>query len=183
MRFKTDENLPARLPITCSRAVTMPCGWMNRDWPASRIPELRRCAWWKRRAIVTLDTDFMDIRRFPPEQDSGIVVLRPHRQTVPRIVALTHGLVALLGSSRCWENYGSWMTVGFGSGRRTRHDGLRLPSRRFQKAADYNHDDTGGRGSAFFLISSLMDRDEGGGQPFFLFPFDGPRSERSQEAA
>jgi hypothetical protein len=49
------------------------------------------------RAIVTLDTDFMDIRRFRPDHYAGIIVLRPHRQSVPRIMALTHGLVSLLG--------------------------------------------------------------------------------------
>jgi hypothetical protein len=50
------------------------------------------------RAIVTLDTDFMDVRRFPPDKYAGILVLRPHRQTVPRILALTGRLMILLGS-------------------------------------------------------------------------------------
>lgn len=35
--------------------------------------------------LVTLDLDFADPLRFPPAQTAGIVVLRPHRNTLALI--------------------------------------------------------------------------------------------------
>lgn len=52
----------------------------------------------ERRAIVTLDLDFADIRTYPPDEFSGIIVLRPRSQAKPAVLALVSRLVPLLTS-------------------------------------------------------------------------------------
>lgn len=46
--------------------------------------------------LVTLDLDFADIRRYPPIEYSGIIVLRPRCKMIPAIERLTVQLVRLL---------------------------------------------------------------------------------------
>ena len=98
MRFKTDENLPREVADYLAQSGHEALRVDEQGLAGVADPGVAAVCLVERRAIVTLDTDFMDIRRFPPEQYSGIIVLRPHRQTVPRILALTHRLVSLLGS-------------------------------------------------------------------------------------
>ena len=50
-----------------------------------------------KRAIVTLDLDFADIRCYPPENYSGIIVLRPLVQLIPTLIRLMRQVTALLG--------------------------------------------------------------------------------------
>jgi len=40
------------------------------------------------RMLITWDTDFSDIRAYPPKDYAGIVLLRPHRQSEPLIVKM-----------------------------------------------------------------------------------------------
>ena len=40
------------------------------------------------RALLTLDLDFANIAAYPPHEHSGIIVLRPHSQSVTLIHAL-----------------------------------------------------------------------------------------------
>ena len=98
MRFKTDENLPREVAEYLVQSGHDALRVDEQGLAGVADPGVAAVCLVESRAIVTLDTDFMDIRRFPPEQYAGILVLRPHRQTVPRILALTRRFVALLGS-------------------------------------------------------------------------------------
>jgi predicted nuclease of predicted toxin-antitoxin system len=50
------------------------------------------------RCLVTLDLDFSNPFRFPPEQYAGIAVIRlPHRVTPNDLYAATAGLITALG--------------------------------------------------------------------------------------
>jgi predicted nuclease of predicted toxin-antitoxin system len=40
------------------------------------------------RVLITLDTDFANIRIYPPKDYMGIVLLRPFRQSEPQIIKL-----------------------------------------------------------------------------------------------
>ena len=40
------------------------------------------------RALVTLDTDFADIRAYPPHEFSGLIGLRPRWQDKPHVLSL-----------------------------------------------------------------------------------------------
>ncbi|MBI5435349.1 MAG: DUF5615 family PIN-like protein [Planctomycetes bacterium] len=48
------------------------------------------------RAIVTLDLDFADVRRFPPAEYSGVIVLRPDSQSHSRLIHVFNSVIALL---------------------------------------------------------------------------------------
>lgn len=55
----------------------------------------------ERHCLVTLDLDFGNVLRFPPETTAGIAVLRPPGKTVLRVLAtLTRQLVKALDKER-----------------------------------------------------------------------------------
>jgi len=79
VRFKRDENLSVGLAEALTEAghdaATVRgegmSGWADRDlYQACRAEQ---------RALVTLDMDFANPLRFPPEGTAGIIVLRPAR--------------------------------------------------------------------------------------------------------
>jgi len=47
----------------------------------------------EQRILITLDTDFSDIRAYPPKEYAGIVLLRPHRQSEPRIIKMLESIL------------------------------------------------------------------------------------------
>ena len=48
------------------------------------------------RVLVTLDTDFSDIRTYPPEKYVGIVVLRVVRQDKPYLIEVFNRIIQLI---------------------------------------------------------------------------------------
>ena len=50
------------------------------------------------RALLTLDTDFADIRAYPPDQFHGLIVLRLKSQAKPDVLRTLSRLVALFRS-------------------------------------------------------------------------------------
>lgn len=50
----------------------------------------------EQRVLGTLDLDFADIRAYPPADYSGIIVLRPHQQAKPYVLALLAKLLPVL---------------------------------------------------------------------------------------
>jgi len=50
----------------------------------------------EQRVLVTLDTDFSDIRFYPPEDLSGIIVLRVRSQAKHHIIEVFRGIIPLL---------------------------------------------------------------------------------------
>lgn len=51
----------------------------------------------ERRALVTLDTDFSDIKAYPPENFSGIIILRVAHQSKPHILKIFNQVLPLIG--------------------------------------------------------------------------------------
>jgi predicted nuclease of predicted toxin-antitoxin system len=54
----------------------------------------------EQRVLITLDLDFSDIRTYPPEHYSGIIVLRPKAQDKIAIMALLRRLLKALENNR-----------------------------------------------------------------------------------
>ena len=89
MRAKTDENLPVE-----AAAVLRNAGWdcsTVHDEALAGADDTRISAACKAedRVLFTLDQDFGDIRRYPPDEHLGIVVLRPKepdREAVLRLL-------------------------------------------------------------------------------------------------
>ena len=98
MLFKTDENMPK----SAARLLT------EAGHPMMRVDEQAMTGFIdeaviavctiERRVLLTLDTDFLDTRRFPPERFAGIIVLRPKRQSTRKIVDMVQQIIPLLES-------------------------------------------------------------------------------------
>ncbi|MGL4464987.1 MAG: DUF5615 family PIN-like protein [Planctomycetia bacterium] len=95
MRFKTDENLPAEISELLKQGGHDAVRVDEQGLAGADDSGIAAVCQVEKRAIVTLDTDFMDVRRFPPEKYSGIVVLRLRRQTVFGLVSITKRLIPL----------------------------------------------------------------------------------------
>ncbi|MFO7650490.1 MAG: DUF5615 family PIN-like protein [bacterium] len=107
MKFKLDENLGTRtqqlfraagheIATVSSQRL---CGTAD-----TRLFEVCRL---EGRCLVTLDTDFADIRRFPPQDAAGVVVLRlPRNPTLPVIESLVREFLGAVGerplAGRLW---------------------------------------------------------------------------------
>jgi len=50
----------------------------------------------EKRALVTLDTDFADIRTYSPQSFSGLIILRLKREDKPHVVSVINHLIMLL---------------------------------------------------------------------------------------
>ena len=50
----------------------------------------------EQRIIVTLDTDFADIRMYPPQDYSGIIVLRIRQHDKPYVLAIMRRVIRAL---------------------------------------------------------------------------------------
>ena len=96
MRFKLDENLPleAAAPLTAAGHEVETA--IGEDLAgAGDATLLDRCGQ-EDRVLVTLDLHLANIRRYPPREHRGVVVLRLARQSTPRIVAALQRLVEAL---------------------------------------------------------------------------------------
>jgi predicted nuclease of predicted toxin-antitoxin system len=97
MRFKTDENLPVEIAALLRQqghdAVTVGDEGLAgvADVAVAVVCQAEK------RVIVTLDLDFSDIRRYPPENYAGIIVLRPVLQLIPMLERMMARAIGLLG--------------------------------------------------------------------------------------
>jgi predicted nuclease of predicted toxin-antitoxin system len=100
MRFKVDENLPAEVAELLAAeghdAVTVAQERLG-GAPDERI--LAVCGA-EGRTLVTLDLGLGNIRRYPPRDHSGIILLRLDRQDKPSVLQVLARLVPLLGRER-----------------------------------------------------------------------------------
>lgn len=98
MPFKIDENLPievAQLLVHAGHdAVTIHDQKMVGE-PDPRVAAVCQA---EKRALITLDLDFADIRTYPPHEFAGIIVLRPRTQAKAAVLSLVARLVPLLRS-------------------------------------------------------------------------------------
>ena len=86
MRFKLDENLPYELAALFRTAGHDAATVLDQGLSGARDPDLASCCVHESRAIVTLDTDFSDIRAYPPSAYPGIVVFRLESQARAHIL-------------------------------------------------------------------------------------------------
>lgn len=80
MKFKIDENLPIEVAQLLREAGHDVFSVHDQGLVGTKDQVLAEVCQAERRALVTLDTHFTDIRAYPPENFSGLVVLRLARQ-------------------------------------------------------------------------------------------------------
>lgn len=95
MRFKIDENLPIELANLLEEQGHDARTVVQQNLVgASDIDVLQVCRR-EKRALLTLDTDFADIRKYPPEDYSGLIIFRLNKQDKPYVLAIVNRLIGL----------------------------------------------------------------------------------------
>jgi predicted nuclease of predicted toxin-antitoxin system len=94
--LKLDENLPDLAGDVLRDAGHDVALARDEGLAGAADDELLAVAVSEGRALVTMDLDFSDVRRHPPADASGIVVLRLHDQTLPGVQRAAGHLAGLL---------------------------------------------------------------------------------------
>src|SRR5690606_21698980 len=106
MQFKIDENLPVEVAAALQAAGHDAVTIHDQRMVGTPDPQVAVVCQSERRALVTLDLDFADIRTYPPGDFPGIIVLRPRTQAKPFVLSLIAQLTPLLGveqlDARLW---------------------------------------------------------------------------------
>lgn len=96
MRLKLDENLPPIAAVRISDAGYDACTVHDQGLQGTDDLDLAKICHAENRAMVTLDRGFANLRRYPPEAFSGIVVLRPQNQLLASILGVVDRLIHAL---------------------------------------------------------------------------------------
>ncbi|MDH7578890.1 MAG: DUF5615 family PIN-like protein [Bacillota bacterium] len=96
LRFKIDENLPVEIACLLNEAgYEAETVWSEQIQGCSDIKILELCKA-ENRVLVTLDMDFSDIRRYPPENYRGIILIRTPSQSKESVINLFRKIIYLL---------------------------------------------------------------------------------------
>ena len=98
MRFKIDENLPVEIADLLQQeghvATTVPAERLTGSTDAVLAMVCSR----ENRALITLDTDFGDIRRYPPQAFPGLVLLRLRQQDKNHVLGIFPRLIQMFST-------------------------------------------------------------------------------------
>jgi len=86
LQFKIDENLPIEVAEMLRSAGHDALSVLDQDLKGAADPGIAAVCRFERRALVSLDADFADVRTYPPEEYAGILVLRIKRQDKPLVL-------------------------------------------------------------------------------------------------
>jgi len=96
MKFKIDENLPVEI-ANLLRQVGYDAATVYEQKLVGEADEtIATVCQLEKRTIVTLDTDFADIRAYPPEEYFGIIVMRLKRQDKPYVLEIVNRWIKTL---------------------------------------------------------------------------------------
>jgi hypothetical protein len=96
MDFKVDQNLPEEVVQILRSDGHDARNVYEEQLDGRPDPEISAAVKRESRALITLDLDFSDIRSYPPEQYSGLLVFRHHRQDKPAVIRATRSILPLL---------------------------------------------------------------------------------------
>jgi predicted nuclease of predicted toxin-antitoxin system len=98
VKFKIDENLPVDLAMVLRDAGYDATTVAEQGLGGSADPGIASVCRNEDRALVTLDLDFADIRAYPPNQYSGLIVLRLRKQDQPHVVRTVTRLIPIFST-------------------------------------------------------------------------------------
>lgn len=96
MRLKLDENLPVEMAELLREAGYDAATILEQSMGGDEDPDIAAVCLGESRALVTFDTDFADIRAYPPEEYAGLLVFRLRKQDKPHALAVLRRLLPLL---------------------------------------------------------------------------------------
>jgi predicted nuclease of predicted toxin-antitoxin system len=94
--FKIDQNLPSEVAVLLRAAGHDATTVYEQGLAGTPDPRLAEIVRSERRALITLDLGLGDIRRYPPREYAGLIVLRPPRQDKVTVLRLFERVVPLL---------------------------------------------------------------------------------------
>ncbi len=100
MKFKTDENLPNEASEILRQFGHDVTTIFEKTLPWSADAELASVCQKENRALLTLDTDFADIRTYPLADYSGLIVFRLKHQDKLSVLQLVKRLLPMLTQKR-----------------------------------------------------------------------------------
>jgi len=96
MKFKIDENLPVDVADLLQQVGYDAATVYDQNLVGKADENIAAVCQSEKRAIVTLDTDFADIRAYPPEEYFGIIVMRLKRQDKPYVLDIVNRWIKAL---------------------------------------------------------------------------------------
>ena len=102
-RIYADANVPARLVAFMREKLDWDVLFVIEDDDLRRAPDARHyhLAQQLRRTLITLDRDYLDDRRFPPEEGAGVLVIQaPDERQLFEIVKRVSRLIFGAGGTR-----------------------------------------------------------------------------------
>jgi predicted nuclease of predicted toxin-antitoxin system len=98
-RLKVDENLPESVAERLRGAGHDARSVLEQGLAGSEDQAIDTVLRRERRALVTLDLGFADIRRHPPEHYHGLIVLRLVRQDLSQLLEVIERLIPFLATN------------------------------------------------------------------------------------
>ena len=106
MQFKTDENLPVEVTELLRGAGYDAMSVLEQGMGGESDPVLDEVCLKEGRVLITLDTDFGDIRVYPPSEAPGYVVLRLKQQDKYSVIEIMERLIPMFNQenleNRLW---------------------------------------------------------------------------------
>ncbi len=90
IKFKIDENLPVEVADSLRQVGYDAATVYEQNLVGEADENIATVCQLEKRAIVTLDTDFADIRAYPPKEYLGIIVMRLKRQDKPYVLDIVN---------------------------------------------------------------------------------------------
>lgn len=100
MQFKIDENLPVEVAERLQQAGYEAATVYDQNLAGEDDHKLALVCQAEQRALITLDTDFADIRTYPPGQYAGLVVLRLKHQDKGSVLKVVARLVTAFATEK-----------------------------------------------------------------------------------
>ena len=98
MQFKIDENLPAEAGEILRKYGHDALSVLDQRLGGYPDADIAAVCKSEARILVTLDIDFANILAYPPEDFSGIIVIRTEDQAKSVVLEIIHRIVAILES-------------------------------------------------------------------------------------
>lgn len=96
MKFKIDDNLPVEVAELLRNAGYEATTVHDQNMVGENDTKLASVCQAEERVLLSLDTDFADIRSYPPHQYSGIIVIRLKHQDKNSVLKIMARLVNTL---------------------------------------------------------------------------------------
>ncbi len=95
MNFKIDENMPVEVAELLKQAGYDAITISDQNLIGTTDTNLANICQKEKRVLITMDTDFADIRTYQPKNFSGIIVMRLNRQDKTKVLEVFKRIIRL----------------------------------------------------------------------------------------